>query len=321
MAKLKEILAKQDWKLILKNYGLVFLGSLLLAVGTGVFLLPAVLNTGGMMGLGLIAQHLFGFDPDLVVLVLTWIFFLLSLLFVGWRFTLKSLISSLVYPLLLILLMRVPGIANETAKLFGEGADVATKLIAGVFGGVFCGVGVALTFRGGGSTGGVDIVVVLINKYLHISHSILSFLVDALIVLIGLFVMQNVILSLVGIISAFVYALTLEYVFVGRSHVLSAYIISPTKSAEINEWIQTKTKRGSTLMPIRGGYKGDEYTMILVNFDRSEYGHIIDGIAKIDKDAFITINQSKSVLGEGFKTLEAKEVDEALIKLKKNKDE
>ncbi len=321
MGKLKEILKKQDWKLIFKNYGLVFIGSLLLAVGTGVFLMPAVLNTGGMMGLGLIAQHLWGFDPDIVVLVLTWVFFLISLLFVGWRFTFKSLVSSLVYPLFLILLMRIPSIATETSRLFGEGADIATKLIAGVFGGVFCGVGVALTFRGGGSTGGVDIIVILINKYLHISHSVLSFLVDGLIVLIGLFVMQNVLLSLIGIMSAFVYALTLEFVFVGRSHVLSAYIISPTKSKEINEWIQTNTNRGSTLIPIKGGYKGDEYTMILVNFDRSEYGHIIDGVAKIDKNAFITINQSKSVLGEGFKTLEAKEVDEALIKIKRNKDE
>lgn len=321
MGKIKETLAKQDWKLILKNYSLVFIGSLLLAIGTGVFLLPAVLNTGGMMGLGLIGQHLWGFDPDLVVLVLTWVFFLVSLLFVGWRFTLKSLVSSLVYPLFLILLMRIPSISTETAKLFGEGADVATKLIAGVFGGVFSGVGVALTFRGGGSTGGVDIIVILINKYLHISHSILSFLVDAIIVVIGLFVMQNVVLSLIGIISAFVYALTLEFVFVGRSHVLSAYIISPTKSAEINEWIQTNTKRGTTLMPIKGGYQGDEYIMILVNFDRSEYGHIIDGVAKIDKDAFITINQSKSVLGEGFKTLVKDEVDDALIKIKRSKDE
>ena len=146
MGKIKETLAKQDWKLILKNYSLVFIGSLLLAIGTGVFLLPAVLNTGGMMGLGLIGQHLWGFDPDLVVLVLTWVFFLVSLLFVGWRFTLKSLVSSLVYPLFLILLMRIPSISTETAKLFGEGADVATKLIASLV--ASSGVGVALTFPG-----------------------------------------------------------------------------------------------------------------------------------------------------------------------------
>ena len=74
---------------------------------------------------------------------MTWVFFLISLLFLGWRFTIKSLVSSFVYPLALILLMRLPAIATETTKLFGEGADMATKLIAGVFGGIFNGVGVA----------------------------------------------------------------------------------------------------------------------------------------------------------------------------------
>ncbi len=317
MVNIKSLL-QDDVKVVIKNYLLVFFGSVLLAIGTGVFLLPAALNTGGLMGIGLIFEKLFGFDPDFVVLVLTWIFFFLSLLFVGWRFTLKSLLSSIVYPLVLILLMRLPAISTETTRLFGPGADTATKLIAAVFGGVLCGVGVALTFLGGGSTGGVDIIVVIINKYLHISHSLLVFIIDGLIVLIGLFVLQDVILSLVGIIGAFVFALTLEFVFVGQSHALTAYIISPTKSDEINEWIQTNTNRGATLVPITGGYTGEEYTMIIISFDRSEYAGILDGVAKIDKKAFITIQQSKSVLGEGFKNLINE--DKALIKIKK-KDE
>ncbi|MFA5659940.1 MAG: YitT family protein [Bacilli bacterium] len=302
MGKLKDVFVS-DWKNILKHYGFIVLGSMFLAIGTGIFLLPAVLNTGGMMGLGIIANRLFGFDADIVVLVLTWAFFLISLLFLGWRFTLKSLVSSLVYPLMLILLMRLPAIASQTKILFGDTTDVATKLIAGIFGGVFCGVGVALTFLGGGSTGGVDIIVVIINKYTRISHSVLAFVIDGLIVALGLFILQDVILSLIGIISAFVYAVTLEFVFAGKSHSLTAQIISPTKSAEINEYIQTKTNRGSTLIPVKGGYEGDEYTMISVTFDRSEYAKIINGVAKIDKDAFVTIKQTATVLGEGFNSL------------------
>lgn len=309
-------LFKEDVKVIIRNYALIILGAILLAIGTGVFLLPALINTGGLMGLGIIGEKVFGFDPDLVVLVLTWGFFLISLLLLGWRFTIKSLVSSIVYPLVLILLMRLPLISTETARLFGDGADTATKLIAGVFGGVFSGLGVALTFVGGGSTGGVDIIVVIVNKYLHISHSVMAFMIDGIIVLIGLFVLQDFVLSLIGIMSAFVFALTLEFVFVGKSHALTAFIISPTKSSEINEWIQTKTSRGATLIPVRGGYKGDEYTMISVTFDRSEYAKILDGVAKIDKKAFITIHQSKTVLGEGFNSLINE--DEGFIKIKRN---
>lgn len=317
MANIKALL-KENWKVILKNYSLIVLGSILLAIGTGVFLLPALLNTGGMMGLGLIGEKIFGFDPEIVVLVLTWMFFLISLLFLGWRFTLKSLVSSLVYPLMLILLMRLPSIATETTTLFGEGADMATKLIAGVFGGVFCGVGVALTFLGGGSTGGVDIIVIIINKYTHLNHSILVFIVDGIIVTLGLFILQDILLSLVGIMSAFVFALTLEFVFGGRSHAMTAQIISPTKSEEINYWIQTSTNRGSTVIPVMGGYTGEEYLMIVVNFDRSEYARIVNGIAKIDKDAFVTISQATAVLGEGFKNLLP--AKEGLVNFKRKDD-
>ncbi len=317
MGKVKDLF-KPNVLMIIKNYTLVIFGSILLAVGTGIFLLPALLNTGGLGGLGLIGKGLFGFDPDLIVLGLVWMFFIISLLFLGWRFTLKSLVSSLIYPLVLILLMRLPGVASETNRLIGEGADTATKLIAGIFGGVFSGVGVALTFLGGGSTGGVDIIVVILNKYLHISHSVLAFIIDGIIIGIGLIVMGDFILSLVGIISAFVFAITLEFVFSGKSHALTAYIISQEKSEEINTWIQTKTDRGSTLTPVYGGYEKTEYMMIIVTFDRSEYAKFVNGIAKIDKDAFVMIQQTANVLGEGFKQLVQNK--EGLIN-RKSKDE
>ncbi|MGI6735453.1 MAG: YitT family protein [Bacilli bacterium] len=318
MKKSKIQLFKEDWRVILKNYTLIVVGSILLAVGTGVFLLPAVLNTGGLSGIGIIGEGLFSFDPDLVVLVMTWVFFLISLLFLGWRFTIKSLVSSFVYPLALILLMRLPAIATETTKLFGEGADMATKLIAGVFGGVFNGVGVALTFRGGGSTGGVDILVVILNKYLRLSYSIMSFVIDGLIIVIGLVVLKNVLLSLVGIMSAFVFAITLEFVFVGKSHAMTASIISRTHSEDINTFIQNEIGQGTTLVSVMGGYQKDEYTMVVVHFDRSNYARLINGVAKIDKNAFVSIEQSTVVLGGKFESL--KPVKEGLVNIKK-KDE
>lgn len=309
---------KGNSKLIIKNYLFVLLGSILLAVGTGIFLLPATLNTGGLMGLGLIAFHLFGFEPDIVVLILTWAFFLISLLFLGWQFTLKSLLSSLVYPLVLIVLMRVPFFKSFSDGLFTN-TDTATILIAGIFGGVFCGVGVALTFLGGGSTGGVDIIVVIINKYFKLKHSVLAFVVDATIIGIGLVVSQDVVLSLIGIISAFVYAFMIEFIFVYKSHVFTAYIISPTKHQEINEWIQKETGRGATLIPVLGGYKRAEYEMIVVNFDRREYALFLQGVAKIDRKAYVMIHQSNAVLGEGFASITPQ--NEGLAHFKRNKDE
>lgn len=295
-------LLSRNKKELIKNYTFIVIGSILLAIGTGVFLLPSLLNTGGLMGIGLITKFLFNFDPDIVVLVLTWTFFFISLLFLGWRFTVKSLISSFIYPLALIAIMRIPLISNAVTATF-ENADTATVLIAGIFGGVFSGIGVALTFLGGGSTGGVDIIVVILNKYLKVKHSTLVLIMDALIIGGGLLATGNLILSLIGIISAFVFAFMIEFVFLGQSHVFTAYIISPTKHKEINDWIQEKTGRGATLIPVFGGYKKDPYNLIMVNFDRRELVVFNAGIALIDPRAFVTIQQSKAVLGEGFSDL------------------
>ncbi len=313
-------LLSRNKKELVKNYLFVIAGSILLAIGTGVFFLPALLNTGGLMGLGLIAFELFSFDADLVVLVLTWLFFFISLLFLGWRFTLKSLISSFVYPLVLIALMRIPFINDFTTSLFTNAEDTAVTLIAGIFGGVFSGIGVALTFLGGGSTGGVDIIVVILNKYLKVKHSTLVLIIDGAIIFTGLLVTGNVIHSLIGIISAFVFAFMLEFVFIGKSHVFTAYIVSPTKHKEINEWIQKETGRGATLIPVLGGYQGDSYNMIVVNFDRREQVSFTTGIAQIDRRAYVTIQQSKAVLGEGFTDL-VPEIEGLLSFKTKHKDE
>lgn len=313
-------LLSRNKKELIKNYLFVIAGSILLAIGTGVFFLPALLNTGGLMGIGLIASELFSFDADLVVLVLTWLFFFISLLFLGWRFTIKSLISSFIYPLVLIALMRIPFINDFTTALFTDAEDTAVTLIAGIFGGVFSGIGVALTFLGGGSTGGVDIIVVILNKYLKLKHSTLALVIDGAIIFTGLLVTGNVIHSLIGIISAFVFAFMLEFVFIGKSHVFTAYIISPTKHKEINEWIQNETGRGATLIPVLGGYKGEEYNMIVVNFDRREQVSFTTGIAQIDRRAYVTIQQSKAVLGEGFTDL-IPEIEGLLSFKTKQKDE
>jgi uncharacterized membrane-anchored protein YitT (DUF2179 family) len=146
----------------------------------------------------------------------------------------------------------------------------------------------------------------------------MSFVIDGLIIVIGLVVLKNVLLSLVGIMSAFVFAITLEFVFVGKSHAMTASIISRTHSEDINTFIQNEIGQGTTLVSVMGGYQKDEYTMVVVHFDRSNYARLINGVAKIDKNAFVSIEQSTVVLGGKFESL--KPVKEGLVNIKK-KDE
>lgn len=290
---------KENYRQIIKSYSLIILGSILLAIGTGVFLIPNAINAGGLSGIAIILNNRFNLDEDIVVLILIWAFFLLSLLFLGVKFTLKSLLSTLIYPSLLVLITRNAYIQNLIQETFNN-PDTSKTLIAGMFGGVFVGAGVAVTFIGGGSTGGVDILVFIINKFTSIKQSILSFVIDGTVILIGFFVLENMMASLIGIVSAFISAMMIEYIFVGRSRALTALIISKDHSQEINDYIQNEMERGLTLLDVTGGYKRHHYEMIMVTFDRKEYANLVAKVAQIDKKAFLTVIQTNEVLGEGF---------------------
>ena len=294
---------KTNYRQLAKSYSLIIIGSILLAIGTGFFLIPNKINAGGLSGLAIILKTTINFDEDITVLVLTWVFFFLSLVFLGFRFTLKSLVSSLIYPLALVLITRNHYLQTIIQQTFLDEVETSKTLIAGIFGGSFVGAGVALTFIGGGSTGGVDILVFIINKYTHLKQSILSFIVDGSIILAGIFVLGDMLSSLIGILAAFITAMMIEYIFVGRSRALTALIISKDHVAEINAYIQDQMERGSTLIPVAGGYKQQTYQMIMVTFDRKEYADLIYQVSQIDKKAFLTVIQTNEVLGEGFRAI------------------
>ncbi len=292
---------KEHYRLLIKSYALIVFGSILLGIGTGLFLIPNQINAGGLSGIAVILKATLGFDEDLVVLVLTWGFFLVSLLFLGFKFTVKSLVSSLLYPLVLVIISRTPFFQTLIQETFLDDVETTKTLIAGIFGGAFVGAGVAVTFIGGGSTGGVDILVFIINKYTSIKQSILSFVVDGSIIVAGIFVLGDLIASLIGIIAAFITAVMIEYIFVGRSRALTAMIISKDHADEINAYIQNKMERGSTFIGVAGGYQKHPYEMIMVTFDRKEYANLMYAVSQIDKKAFLTVIQANEVLGEGFR--------------------
>ncbi|HKM02593.1 MAG TPA: YitT family protein [Bacilli bacterium] len=292
---------KNNYRQIAKSYTLIIIGSLLLAVGTGLFLIPNRINAGGISGVAIILNSVFGFEEDIVVLIMAWGFFALSLIFLGLKFTLKSLVSSLIYPLSLVLLMRLPFFQTLVQETFLDNPDTSKTLIAGIFGGVFVGAGVAITFLGGGSTGGVDILVFIIHKYTQVKQSVLSFVVDGAVIALGVFALGDMIASMIGIVAAFITAIMIEYIFVGRSKALTALIISKDHVKEINEYIQDSMERGSTLIPVAGGYQKHAYEMIMVTFDRKEYANLIYQVSQIDKRAFLTVIQTNEVLGEGFR--------------------
>jgi uncharacterized membrane-anchored protein YitT (DUF2179 family) len=316
MSELKQKKTKKEILTIIFHYFLIVAGSFILAFGTGVFLVPLNIVAGGLSGVGIVVDYLIKLiNPtldtvDITVWVLEVVLFILGLIFLGKKFTLHTLVGTVCVPLFLTLIYRTHIFDTLTNVFMVESAssgtlvptsDVAMLLIAGLFGGAFCGVGVALTFVGGGSSGGVDIIYFIVNKYLGIKQSITSFAVDAIIIVVGMFVlgMNSFVNSLIGIISAFTTAILIQFIYVASSSYYVAEIVSD-KWEEITDYIHDEMGRGTTLLDATGGYSGKNKQIVKVAFDKSQFIGLKTFIANTDPKAFVTITQATQIVGEGF---------------------
>ncbi len=301
---------KKDVVKTVKNTLLVILGTFVLAFGTGMFVIPFELVTGGVSGIGIIINRIFrdiGIFPNLstefYASLVNWILFFIGLIFLGKSFAMKTLVSTIVYPIALSLasyLVRddvMNGFLNLAS--YTEYGQIAI-IIATVFSGAAIGAGCALTFLGGGSTGGVDIIALTVCKYWKKGKSsILIFICDATIIIAGMFVINNLVVSLLGILSAFICAIAIDRMFIGESGAFIAYIVSD-KYEEINEAVIRRLVRTTTIINATGGYSGEEKVMLTVTFGRNQYAEFTAIMSEIDKNAFITVHRAHEIGGEGW---------------------
>ena len=176
----------------LKNMGLVVVGTLILAFGTALFILPFDLVCGGISSIAIILNNLLSVDfisIDTLITLITWTLFFIGLIFLGKNFALKTLISTIVYPIGISLFSKLydPQFMNGIFCIDQSQYSEIAILLAALFGGVLVGAGCALTFLGGGSTGGVDIFASLICKiFKKLRSSVVIFCIDAITIALGL---------------------------------------------------------------------------------------------------------------------------------------
>jgi len=208
-----------DLKKTVRSVLLTVLGTLILSFGTSVFLLPFDLVIGGMSGIAVVIDALIPIQTitvDMILTVLTWTLFFLGLLILGKQFALKTLISTVVYPIGVSIFMRLArpdvfgGIFCMTASKHPELA----LIISAAAGGAVIGTGCAVTFMGGGSTGGIDVIALgICKRYESVKSSTVIFIIDSVLITLGIFVLGDLVQSLLGIASALVFAIVLGKLF------------------------------------------------------------------------------------------------------------
>lgn len=298
---------KQDLLTSVKNVLLVIIGTLILSFGTSLFMLPYNLVTGGVSGYAIVLSQIIPpelISVELIITILTWTMFILGFIVLGKSFAMKTLISTIVYPIGVSLFSNITSIEFFNLQLSAH-SDVGV-ILAAVFAGVLIGLGCALSFLGGGSTGGVDVIAFIICKmFKKFRSSVVIFLVDASAVALGMFVIGDFVITLLGIISAFIAALMIDKVFLGGSKAFVAHIVTD-KCEEINRLVIEKLDRTSTILEVTGGYSGEDKKMLMVSFSMNEYSELINIINKTDHNAFVTVNQAHEINGEGWTRYELK---------------
>ena len=294
-----------DW--LTKNT-LVIIGTVILAFGSAVFLIPLDLVMGGTSGIAIIIKSFLpqGMDVEacvnISVAVITWALFFVGLIFLGRDFAAKTLLSTIVYPLAFPLLSKLvsPDVLDGFFYLQGNEHGELALVFAGVVGGILLGAGCAIAFLGGGTTGGTDIIAFLIGKFFpKLKISQITFFVDFTIILLGVFAVNDIILSGIGVLSAYVSSLVIDKIFLGGKTAYVAYIVTTTPE-QISRDVIKILDRTTTIMDCKGAYSGEHKNVVMISFTMREYREILSIVSKYDKKAFITVDKAHEVSGEGW---------------------
>lgn len=332
----------------LKKLLLVIIGTMIVAVSASIFLVPFQIVSGGISGLGIILDEISGIPADIWIYIFTWSLFILGLIFLGIRFSLTTLVSTIIYPIIVSVILRtglglelvnslIEGIGNGVEAVSNNGVleivnlgniEIGRILIIGLIGGALTGIGCGITFIGGGSTGGVDIAVFIIHKFTGIKTSVCTFIIDGAIVLVALIfnaVNKNfaqLYACLIGIFSAIMASVLVDLVYVRQKGAYVADVITD-KAEEIRDAVTKELDRSVTIYNVVGGYSEEEKICVRIVFSKNELLKVKDLIAEIDKEAFYLIAECGTVNGEGFAPIKSSK-ENTITKIKneidKNKD-
>lgn len=290
---------------------LVLLGCALYGFGDAVFLTPWSVISGGVASVGILLDHLF--EPmlhfsiaDIVVAVMQVGLWVLGLAIMGKKYSLKTALAMVAYPLFYALFYRLKiGDAMGFREIYPKEGEfqAANLVLCAVCGGILDGMGVALAYLGYSSTGGFNVVSSILAKYTSLKEDVSSFLIDATLILLSALIRFNEahiwLNCLGGILSALVCSMAIQFIYINADRYLIVDIVSE-KCEDIAKYVFDDLDHSVTYFDAVGGYTGEKRKLMRVIINKSEEVDLTHEIAKIDPVAFVSITKAKSINGEGF---------------------
>jgi len=296
----------------LKSYLIITFGLLLYTLGWIVFLIPNNMVGGGVTGISAILLYAFNIPVSVSFFVINLILLLIALKVLGKAFGMKTvyaiIIASVFYEI-------VPSFIPDV--FIQEIAISNGKLLCAIFGGVCAGLGIGISFSQGGSTGGTDIVALMIVKYKNISAGRVILLLDIFIIASSLLLPPKEVLDASGavigveswgerfatILYGYILIGACSYsvdMFISGTKQSSQIFIFSKKYAELADAITSQTGRGVTLIDGQGWYTKQQSKIVMVIMRKDDMSLLYRMIREIDKDAFLSVGSVSGVYGKGF---------------------
>lgn len=276
-------------KVYLKEYFFIALGTLIFAIALNVFLTPNKLSAGGVSSLGTILLYCFKIKLSVTNVVANAILFILGYNLLGKGAVFKSAAGIVFLSVFLELTEFIPVYTDD-------------MLLAAAAGGILMGFGIGLVVRHGASTGGSDFAALIIKRLVpHVPIAVLILIIDCMVVLIAGIVFKSVTITLYSIALLYLSSKATDAVVTLGDAAKSVQIFSD-KSEEVANAVMERFERGVSGIRCKGMYSRSDRLMLLCVVSPKELPILINLARRIDKSAFIVINDSKEVLGEGFKS-------------------
>ncbi|HHV93546.1 MAG TPA: YitT family protein [Firmicutes bacterium] len=275
------------WQRIGYEYIMITIGVVLTALGYNWFLIPNKIAAGGVSGIGTVFHYLWGWPVGVVMLSLNIPLFLSVTFLLGPKFGVKSVYGAISLSLLIDLLSAVTGPVTSD------------PLLAAIYGGALVGIGIGITMRFQGSTGGTDLAALLINHFTHIRLGQAVLIIDACIIALAGLVFGPE-LGLYAFLALAVSSRAIDLVQEGTGYNKAAFIISDYPE-EIAREIMYRLERGVTALRGIGMFTRSDRQVLMVIVSRREVSAVKDLVREIDPKAFLVISDVREVLGEGFR--------------------
>lgn len=278
---------------VFKSYSIITLGLFINALGWTAFLIPAEITGGGITGVATLIFYATEIPLWIPYLIINGILIAISIKALGKNFGIKTIYATAVLTLFFSVLQ---GIIVEPI--------VTENFMSSVVGGIMAGVGVGIVFSQGGSTGGTDIIAMIINKYRNISPGKVILYADVIIISSSFLIFKSIEKIVYGYVTMAVTAYTIDLILTGAKRTVQLFIFSK-KHEQIAEKINTEIHRGITLIDGTGWYSKQESKILMVLVKKQESNNLLRIIKEIDPEAFISLNSVMGVYGKGFDRIKA----------------